>query len=331
MRIDMALVVGALVALGSCDPPEPDWPYCRFGPYTLGLMEARAKPESVEARSLARVESLPPASPSWAPPPPGRMEQELWQAPYGTQRLRMSSALFQALSFPPGRLQWVGRWQGEKEALDVNAFQWQGLRLLPAPLPAGEIRRQVEELRGLALQGEALEFASKGPELQLAAWPLVGSLGLQRVPSLKAFTYTLTLIELVDEAAREPEDQLKRHFQVPRPYASETWGREMDSQLPQPRSSSFPAGHASHATAVAVLLAALGGADAAALQREADRVAERRRLGRLHTRADNEAGAQLGRMIAAVVLAEASLTDGPLRALCRRVRDELAARHAQRP
>ena len=47
-------------------------------------------------------------------------------------------------------------------------------------------------------------------------------------------------------------------------------------------------------------------------------------------RADIEAGVQLGRMMAAAVLAEASLTDGPLRALCRRVREELAARHAQR-
>ena len=185
-------------------------------------------------------------------------------------------------------------WSGE--ALFVARGQVDLTRLLPPP-PALDSAWQQQEMGVLAtLQKErtpAMEaFAQADAERSVFRFAdVVGEhFTAEELPVAAAF------FKAVKENADELLGQAKKHWDRPRPYATNP---AITPCVPRPGNASYPSGHSTFATVMSIVLANMVPEKQVAIYERAERYRLNREIGGVHYPSDVEAGRLSGTVIAA--------------------------------
>ena len=181
---------------------------------------------------------------------------------------------------------------------------------VPPPPGAAQTRHELKALADLVSHNDAatrqqIAFWDAGaPSYRWMELIHERALGI-KTPALPAFPHRVyTYVALAMNDATIAAWESKYYYNRARPS-------ELDHKLPTaaavPNSPSYPSEHAATAWAAATVLAHLMPGEAAAFLAKADEAGKSRVLAGLQFPSDDEAGAELGRRVAAAVIAKADL------------------------
>lgn len=210
----------------------------------------------------------------------------------------------------------------ETGKVDPRGFVWRGISLYDSELTEGGVRAMVKKAMKPPLSSAELVLATSG-ELNHPYWPIIEATGMNVADAIKRYEATLNMLTLAEVVAMLPALQLKRYYDVPRPYES-FWGVDtLTPSLPLSWNPSFPGGHSTLTDVAARLIAPLAGFNLDKLLERMRPVGEHRMRGGLHTEADTAAGHKLGQMVAEELKVQMTQQDKPAwREICLRVYNE---------
>jgi acid phosphatase (class A) len=182
------------------------------------------------------------------------------------------------------------------ETLFVSPGQVDLARLLPPPPAMGSAEQRDEIALLLQLQKQrtpamvALAQADAAREVFRFADAVGPQFTADKLPA------TAALFQAVKENGDAILGNAKKHWDRPRPYAVSS---EIDPCVHKPGNASYPSGHATYGTLVAVILADMVPEKAQALAARAEQYRFNREIGGVHYPSDVAAGRIAGTVIAA--------------------------------
>jgi acid phosphatase (class A) len=182
------------------------------------------------------------------------------------------------------------------ETVFVSREQVDLIRLLPPPPAVGSAEQQEEMALLVRLQQERtpamVAFALADAERSVFRFAdVVG-------PQFTAETLPVTaaFFKAVKETGDHVLERAKKHWDRPRPYASNP---EITPCVPKPGNASYPSGHSTFGTLVSIVLANMLPEKAVALAARAEQYRFNREIGGVHYPSDVAAGRIAGTVIAA--------------------------------
>jgi acid phosphatase (class A) len=204
---------------------------------------------------------------------------------------------------------------------DVSAYQ----RLLPPPPPDNSPAGLADLATVLRLQADRTpEQVSRARQLAAHTPFLMGAAAWGADFTAENLPETTKIFRAIRDQSRPAILAAKNAWSRPRPYQRD--GRVITC-VPKPRSSSYPSGHSADSALWAAILSAAFPEKAARFEAIVEETMWSRIIGGVHYPTDVQAGRQLGRAIAAKMLASPAL-QSDLQVMRTEVRARLDSRRA---